>query len=256
MDIYALYIAIGLFTGILSGIFGIGGGMIIVPIMLATGHSFEESIGISILQMALSSFVGSVLNFKKKSLDFSLGLLIGAGGLIGASFSGFVLKIVSSKILMVIFSLLVVYSMIQFVLKPKKKDFIADTKQRYHLQGLKLFLIGVLTGFFAITLGIGGGMLMVPLMHYFLGYDSKKCVALGLFFILFSSISGAFSLIYHHIINKEVLLAGAIVGLGSVIGVSIGIKWIMGLLNEKMHKILILGVYGLSLLIVLYKLFF
>ncbi len=123
MDIYALYIAIGLFTGILSGIFGIGGGMIIVPIMLATGHSFEESIGISILQMALSSFVGSVLNFKKKSLDFSLGLLIGAGGLIGASFSGFVLKIVSSKILMVIFALLVVYSMIQFVLKPKKKRF-------------------------------------------------------------------------------------------------------------------------------------
>ncbi|MGL2665177.1 sulfite exporter TauE/SafE family protein [Helicobacter pylori] len=255
MDIYALYIAIGLFTGILSGIFGIGGGLIIVPIMLATGHSFEESIGISILQMALSSFVGSVLNFKKKSLDFSLGLLIGAGGLIGASFSGFVLKIVSSKILMVIFALLVVYSMIQFVLKPKKKDFTADTK-RYHLQGLKLFLIGALTGFFAITLGIGGGMLMVPLMHYFLGYDSKKCVALGLFFILFSSISGAFSLIYHHIINKEVLVAGAIVGLGSVMGVSIGIKWIMGLLNEKMHKILILGVYGLSLLIVLYKLFF
>lgn len=132
---------------------------------------------------------------------------------------------------------------------------IADTK-RYHLQGLKLFLIGALTGFFAITLGIGGGMLMVPLMHYFLGYDSKKCVALGLFFILFSSISGAFSLMYHHIINKEVLLAGAIVGLGSVMGVSIGIKWIMGLLNEKMHKALILGVYGLSLLIVLYKIFF
>ncbi len=251
MDIYALYIAIGLFTGILSGIFGIGGGMIIVPIMLATGHSFEESIGISILQMVLSSFVGSVLNFKKKSLDFSLGLLIGAGGLIGASFSGFILKIVSSKILMVIFALLVVYSIIQFVLKPKKKDFIAD-----HLQGLKLFLIGALTGFFAITLGIGGGMLMVPLMHYFLGYDSKKCVALGLFFVLFSSISGAFSLMYHHIINKEVLVAGAIVGLGSVMGVSIGIKWIMGLLNEKMHKILILGVYGLSLLIILYKLFF
>ncbi|EJC12800.1 integral membrane protein [Helicobacter pylori Hp P-23] len=47
--------------------------------------------------------------------------MIGAGGLIGASFSGFVLKIVSSKILMVIFALLVVYSMIQFVLKPKKK---------------------------------------------------------------------------------------------------------------------------------------
>lgn len=91
---------------------------------------------------------------------------------------------------MVIFALLVVYSMIQFVLNPKK-DLIADTK-RYHLQGLKLFLIGALTGFFAITLGIGGGMLMVPLMHYFLGYDSKKCVALGLFFILFSSISGAF----------------------------------------------------------------
>lgn len=111
-------------------------------------------------------------------------------------------------------------------------------------------------GFFVIILGIGGGMFMVFLMYYFLGYDFKKCVVLGLFFILFSFILGVFFLMYYYIINKEVFLVGVIVGLGFVMGVSIGIKWIMGFLNEKMYKVLILGVYGLLLLIVLYKFFF
>lgn len=62
--------------------------------------------------MVFLLFVGFVLNFKKKLFDFFLGLLIGVGGLIGVSFSGFVLKIVFSKILMVIFVFLVVYFMI------------------------------------------------------------------------------------------------------------------------------------------------
>ncbi|AFI06047.1 sulfite exporter TauE/SafE family protein [Helicobacter cetorum] len=254
MGIYGLYVAIGLFTGILSGIFGIGGGMVIVPVMLIMGHSFEEAVGISILQMLFSSLVGSILNFKKKTLDFYSGLFVGVGGLVGASFSGLILKIVPTQILMIIFAFLVLYSIIQFILKPKYQNSKLCV-QRYYFQGLKLILIGMLTGSFAITLGIGGGILMVPLMHRFLGYDSKKCVALGLFFVLFSSISGTLSLMHHQIIHKEILWVGAIVGLGSLAGVSVGIKLILGLLSEKMHKRLILVVYSFSLLITLYKIF-
>ncbi|WP_104748808.1 sulfite exporter TauE/SafE family protein [Helicobacter cetorum] len=253
MDTHLLYVAIGLITGVLSGVFGIGGGMVVVPAMLTMGHAFEEAIGVSILQMVFSSLFGSYLNFKKKALDFSLGLYVGIGGLIGASFSGLILNVVPSKILLVIFAFVVLYSIIQFALKKEKIPTPTNpTLQNHKNQRLKLILIGALTGVFAITLGIGGGMLMVPLMHRFLGYDSKKCVALGLFFVLFSSVSGTLSLAHHQVMDKEVFWVGVMVGLGSLIGVSIGIN-LMGMMSKKIHKILLLGVYSLSFLATLSK---
>ncbi|WP_104761222.1 sulfite exporter TauE/SafE family protein [Helicobacter cetorum] len=257
MDIYLLYVVIGLITGVLSGVFGIGGGMVVVPIMLTMGHAFEEAIGVSILQMVFSSLFGSYLNFKKKALDFSLGLYVGVGGLIGASFSGVILKLVSSKILMIIFAFLVLYSIVQFVFKKENSSLQAQITfkiNNHKNQHLKLVLIGAITGVFAITLGIGGGMLMVPLMHRFLGYDSKKCVALGLFFVLFSSVSGTLSLAHHQVINHEVFLVGIMVGIGSLIGVSVGIK-LVGMLSKQTHKILLLGVYSLSFMATLLKIF-
>ncbi|WP_411697016.1 TSUP family transporter, partial [Helicobacter baculiformis] len=60
----------------MSGFFGIGGGMVIVPTMLVLGHSYDSAVGISILQMACSSVVGSLANFKKGLLDVRTGVYV------------------------------------------------------------------------------------------------------------------------------------------------------------------------------------
>ena len=63
-------LAVGLLAGILAGLFGIGGGAIIVPMMILLGNDIKIAIGISIMQMIFSSVYGSYVNYKKKNLDF------------------------------------------------------------------------------------------------------------------------------------------------------------------------------------------
>ena len=65
------YILIGIVTGIISGLFGIGGGMIIVPFMLSIGFSSHHAIAISVFQMMFSSVFGSFINYKKRNLNIN-----------------------------------------------------------------------------------------------------------------------------------------------------------------------------------------
>ncbi|WP_285692642.1 sulfite exporter TauE/SafE family protein, partial [Helicobacter ailurogastricus] len=83
-----LFLLLGGFTGVLAGFFGIGGGMVIVPAMLLCGHGYDSAVGISILQMACSSVVGSVANFKKGLLDLHVGFWVGLGVLLGVRLVG------------------------------------------------------------------------------------------------------------------------------------------------------------------------
>ncbi|WP_233705844.1 sulfite exporter TauE/SafE family protein [Helicobacter felis] len=109
-----LFLLLGGFTGLLSGFFGIGGGMVIVPVMLVLGHSYDSAVGISILQMVFSSVVGSWTNFKKGFLDVRPGIFVGLGGMVGASFSGLILRTFSHKFLFGAFILVALYSLLRF----------------------------------------------------------------------------------------------------------------------------------------------
>jgi len=75
---------LGLFVGGLSGLFGIGGGTILVPLLLLLGFETKIAIGISVVQMVFSSMYGSYLNHKKGTLDTLMVTIIGVGGSCGA----------------------------------------------------------------------------------------------------------------------------------------------------------------------------
>ena len=75
--------AFGIITGFLSGFFGIGGGMILVPMLLLAGFVMKQAIAISIMQMVFSSVYGSFLNSKKVTNVIKDGLIIGIGGFVG-----------------------------------------------------------------------------------------------------------------------------------------------------------------------------
>ena len=82
-------IPVGILVGAMSGFFGIGGGTILVPILLAMGFSTKDAIGISIIQMVFSSIYGSYLNHKKGSLILGDGILVGLGGFVGGFIGGY-----------------------------------------------------------------------------------------------------------------------------------------------------------------------
>ena len=81
------FVLLGIITGITSGLFGIGGGMIVVPVAVAFSMDAREAVAMSVMQMIFASVFGSWLNYKKGKLDPREGALVGLGGLLGASLS-------------------------------------------------------------------------------------------------------------------------------------------------------------------------
>ncbi|GAA7157596.1 sulfite exporter TauE/SafE family protein [Helicobacter pylori] len=263
---------VGLFTGITAGFFGIGGGEIVVPSAIFAHFSYSHAVGISLMQMLFSSVVGSIINYKKGLLDLREGSFAALGGLMGAILGSFILKIIDDKILMSVFVVVVCYTFIKYAFSNNKKpehfeemhfDLHANNKTPEKKRTIPfvsmdrthgvLMLAGFVTGIFSIPLGMGGGILMVPFLGYFLKYDSKKIVPLGLFFVVFASLSGVISLYNGRVLDGISVQAGVITGIGAFLGVGIGIK-LIALANEKVHKILLLLIYALSILATLHKL--
>ncbi|WQV89416.1 sulfite exporter TauE/SafE family protein [Helicobacter pylori] len=263
---------VGLFTGITAGFFGIGGGEIVVPSAIFAHFSYSHAVGISLMQMLFSSVVGSIINYKKGLLDLKEGSFAALGGLMGAVLGSFILKIINDKILMSVFVVVVCYTFIKYAFSNNKKpehfeemhfDLHANNKTPEKKRTIPfvsmdrthgvLMLAGFVTGIFSIPLGMGGGILMVPFLGYFLKYDSKKIVPLGLFFVVFASLSGVISLYNGKVLDDTSVQAGVITGVGAFLGVGIGIK-LIALANEKVHKILLLLIYALSILATLHKL--
>ncbi len=207
---------IGSGVGILSGFFGIGGGTILIPLLLMVGFETKTAIGISIVQMSFASIFGSYLNFKKGSLDFSLVAFIAFGGFFGGFLSGYVANYIPSKILEVIFFGFVSFALARIFFKTQN-----ETDEEKELNKILLFIIGVFIGLFSALIGVGGSILLIPILVGFLNVDVKKAISAGLFFVIFSSISGLIS----HAINGHIdYKTGIIVGLSSLVGVYIGIQ--------------------------------
>lgn len=240
-------LGVGILSGILAGFFGIGGGAIIVPMMILFGNDIKIAIGISIMQMIFSSVYGSYVNYKKRNLDFKDGVFVGIGGLIGASFSGVIVDNVPSNILEIVFTCFIIYSIIKFF----RANAYGGERRIDEGRNSALFLIagGCVVGIFAISLGIGGGMMLAPLLAYYLGYSSKKIVPISLFFVIFSSVSGFTSLAMHGYVDYK---QGFLVGIASLIGVRIGI-WILSVIDAKKHKYALLAMYVFVLAIMLEK---
>ena len=249
-----LYLAVlGIVTGGASALFGIGGGMIIVPSMLYSHYfvssldfSTHEAIGISVIQMIFSSVFGTIINFfKKKNLNIEDALFLGMGGIIGASCSGIVLDIITPDHLTLLF---LIVSCITFY-----KFLRGSTKNTHHInisnkqKNKVLVIIGSLTGVFAVSLGIGGGVLLTPLLMYYLGFDTKKIVPLSLFFIMCAAIAGTISLIHHSLITNTVLEAGLVLGVFSLFGVIIGQR-LIDIISLQYHKIILLVLYAISII--------
>ena len=206
----------GIITGFTSGFFGIGGGTILVPLLLATGFVMKEAVAISIMQMVFSSIYGSFLNAKKAKDVIKDGVILGIGGSIGGLVSGYIVPNISNESLQYLFIAILIFSIIKIFYSPAIHINEKQTKSVF-----VLLLIGAGIGILAMSIGVGGSILLTPILVGYLKYDLKAAAALGLFFVIFSSIAGFISTSYH---GQMLFVEGATVGIGSLIGVYFGIK--------------------------------
>ncbi|WOE70910.1 sulfite exporter TauE/SafE family protein [Hydrogenimonas thermophila] len=240
-------ILIGIVVGSLSGFFGIGGGTILVPTLILMGYDIKAAVGISVMQMVFSSLYGSWLNHRKGNLNLKDGLVIGFGGFVGALGSGWLVSSVPEIVLESMFVAVVLFALYRFFHTSAN----SLNEDIHTVPSYILGIVGAFIGLFAISMGIGGSILLTPILVGFLHYPLKKAVSAGLFFVVFSSISGFISLsISGHIDYID----GLVIGIASLLGVQIGI-WIASKTGQKKHKNALIVLYVIILVLMLKKLF-
>lgn len=240
-------IIFGLITGLASGFFGIGGGAIIVPLLLLHGFFMKEAVAISIMQMVFSSIYGSIINVKKIKGLLRDGTILGIGASIGGAISAYFLPSIPDIYLQYLFIASLLYTIYKLFKSPA-----TQTVEKSRKSVITLWLIGMLVGVLAMSIGIGGSLLLLPILIGFLKYDLKVATSLGLFFVMFSSIGGFIST---SIYGNMLYIEGAMVGVGSLIGVYFGIK-LKDIVKPTSYKKYVLLLNLLVLLITIYKTFF
>ncbi|MEN8304165.1 MAG: sulfite exporter TauE/SafE family protein [Campylobacterota bacterium] len=238
-------ILLGASVGLLSGFFGVGGGTILIPLLLMLGYETKAAIGISVLQMVFSSVYGSYLNNKKGTLDVPMVVLIGLGGFIGALLSGYIASNFSDRLLETIFLAFATFALLRLFFKTK------EHKEQKEVSKLILLSIGIPVGALSMTIGVGGSIILVPILVGFLHVPLKKAISAGLFFVVFSSVAGFFS---HAKLGHIDYESGAVIGLASLIGVYIGIH-LKDKVDAVLQRRLLIAFYFIVVTYLIYRIF-
>ena len=243
-----LLLGLGGLVGVLSGMFGVGGGFLMTPLLFFIGIPPAVAVATEANQIVASSFSGVLAHLRRKTVDLRMGTVLLIGGLIGAALGVVVFNYLKSlgqvdllvRLCYVVF-LGVIGGMMFFeslrairqtrsgksVPRRKKHNWVhgLPLKMRFRTSGLYIsvippVLVGVAVGILAAIMGVGGGFIMVPAMIYLLGMPTKVVVGTSLFQIIFVT---AFTTLLHATTNFTVDIALAVLLLvGGVIGAQIG----------------------------------
>lgn len=246
-----LLLGLGGIVGILSGMFGVGGGFLMTPLLFFIGIPPAVAVATEANQIVASSFSGVLAHFKRKTVDLRMGTVLLIGGLIGSGLGiilfnylrslgqvDLLVKLCYVTFLGIIGALMFVESL-NAIRKSKKSggkpparkkhNWIHNLpfKMKFRVSGLYIsvippLLVGVLVGVLAAIMGVGGGFIMVPAMIYLLGMPTKVVVGTSLFQIIFVT---AFTTMLHATTNYTVDIVLAVLLLvGGVVGAQIGTR--------------------------------
>jgi uncharacterized membrane protein YfcA len=184
------------------------------------------------------------LHHKNRTYNISDIKYFGYGGILGAIIGGFLVKTLHSSILEWLFLSLVAFTL-------GRLAFANPVPTRPEVIHRPLYTaIGSGVGIFSGMLGVGGSILMTPILVSFMGFPLKKASAVGHFFVIFSSISAFVTLLWLGYINIE---AGMTMALASLLGTGIGI-WLLHRIKVTHYKQVLVIFYSLIFAITAYKL--
>ncbi|MBR3370831.1 MAG: sulfite exporter TauE/SafE family protein [Rhodobacteraceae bacterium] len=254
-------------VGVLSGMFGVGGGFLITPLLFFIGVPPAVAVATGVNQVVASSISGVLAHLKRKTVDLRMGTVLLIGGLIGSIIGIWFFNLMQKlgqldlivQLSYVLFLGIIGALMLQESLRalrrsknphaPRRKlhthNWVHNLpwKMKFRASGLYIsvfppLLVGVGVGILAAIMGVGGGFILVPAMIYLLGMPTKVVIGTSLFQVTFVA---AFTTMMHALTNYsvDVMLAVFLI-LGGVIGAQIGTRIGLRLKAEQLRILLAL----------------
>ena len=221
---YITYLLIGLFSGFMSGMFGIGGGSVRIPLLNLAGLPLINAFGINLLVIPFSSLVGTISH--KKNLKLKIGLYMVLGGAAGSISGALLVGIISPFALAIIFVAVSVLTILGIHLSKLAPNIYKKINPKPHIIILGAFILNFITG----MRGGSGGSLFPPFLRT-LKLKIHEAVATSLFVTTFTA-TAAIAIYWQ---RGDILwppaiatLVGSIVGsrLGSVVSLKTKPKWL------------------------------
>ena len=244
---------IGVLVGSIAGFFGVGGGMLLVPILMTIGFDIKSAISVSVVQMVFSSVYGSYLNYRRGKLHLNEGIWVGVGGLLGGVLGARLTDTLPKQVLEYVFLALILFAIVRIM--TSKTAHIDQEEGSF--SAVTLFVIGLVIGVIAMMLGVGGSVMLTPILVGFLHIPTKKAATAGLFFVVFSSISGLVYKLFAGSFSAHALALSTVlsVAIAALAGVMLGL-WLKDRVKDTHHKLSMIALYFVILAMLLKKIFF
>lgn len=232
---YITFIGIGLLAGVLSGLFGVGGGTVIVPLLVLLVHFDQRlSAGTSLAAIVPIASVGVISYAISGSVAWIPALLLAVGAVAGAQIGTRLLPRVSQTALrwgFVGFLLVVIVSL--FLVIPSRET----SFELSWVSGAALLLVGLGTGVLAGLIGVGGGVIVVPVLMLGFGTTDLEAKGTSLLMMIPTALSGTIG----NLRNKNVdLLAAGLVGVSACATTALG-AWLATLIDPFAGNMLFAG---------------
>jgi len=271
LDVMALLV-LGAAVGVLSGVFGVGGGFLLTPLLIFIGVPPAVAVASSANQLVGASVSGAIAHWRRGNIDFLMGALMLVGGFAGSALGVWLFAILrrigqvelfislAYALLLTTLGALMLVESTRSLLRRRRAAARRKLHQHTWLHGLPLKLrfrrsklytsallpviLGFLVGILSAVLGVGGGFVMVPAMIYLLRMPTVVVPGTSLFQIIFVTASVTLlQAVENNTVDVVLAMVLLIVG---VLGAQIGTRWGAKLRGEELRALLALIVLAVA----------
>ncbi|WP_066799784.1 sulfite exporter TauE/SafE family protein [Sphingomonas soli] len=268
-------VALGLGVGLLSGMFGVGGGFLTTPLLIFYGIPPTVAAASAASQVTGASVSGVFAHFRRDGVDVHMGLVLVAGGVVGSlvgagiftqlQANGSIDTVIAILYVLMLGSIggLMLHESVGAIrvargharAKPRRRRHhplvaMLPLRWRFYRSGLYIsplapLILGFFTGILTVLLGVGGGFILVPAMLYLLGMGTQVVVGTSLFQILF--VTAAATMVHATTTKAVDIVLAALLLLGSVIGAQLGARMAQKAKPEYLRLVLAIIVLAVAL---------
>lgn len=218
-----LFLLLGVAVGLMGSLLGVGGGLIVVPVLVfAADYDPQLAVGTSVFVILLNGISGSWGYLRQGRVCLDAAVRFSLATIPGAFLGSYASEYLRGNLFYAVFGVFFVLAAVNMYRKAKKTGGNSASAQMPTSYNWQLGVIcSIFVGFLATVLGIGGGIVHVPMMVYVLGFPVHIAIATSTLILAVSALAGVVS---HAFLGHIVWLTAVAIGVGAVVGAQLGVR--------------------------------